>query len=131
MLFQANFISAVFVVVIFFVLIKQLGLISRVRMLKKHSEKSFRILKDSSLSDREKEKVFQNQARQLFILLVVLVGGNFLAIALPFSVVWGLERMGMSSVSETLSMLSRIDFLGGVFVLGLLAYLIRRYNHGF
>lgn len=132
MAFQVNFVLAVFVVVTFAVLINRLGLIGRLRAVKKHSEKSLRTLGSSSLSDQEKEKVFRNQARRLFTLLIILIGGNFLAIGLPFSVIWSLEQMGMGSVSGTLSVLSQIEFLTGVFVFGLAIYLIRQfYIHGF
>lgn len=124
MSFQVNFGLAIFVVASFGVLVNYLDLLSRIQSVKKRSEETVRILRDSTKNDREKQEALQYQSRKLFKLLGVFVGGNFIAIVFPLAVVWGLGQIDIGSLSGTLAVLSRLDFLLGVAVLGSLVYLI-------
>jgi len=121
-----NFFLAVFVVVFFAFIIKQFNLFLRIKFLKKISKQLIQVFKDSTKSDREKEQVFQRQSRKLFKILMVFVGINILAITCPLVVVWGLEQIGVGSLSNTLAVLSQFYFLLGVIILSLLIYLIIR-----
>ncbi len=121
-----NFFLAVFVVVFFAFIIKQFNLFLRIKSLKKISKQLIQVFKDSTKSDREKEQVFQRQSRKLFKILMVFVGINILAITCPLVVVWGLEQIGVGSLSNTLAVLSQFYFLLGVIILSLLIYLIIR-----
>ena len=84
------------------------------------------MLRDDSLSDREKEEALQQRARRLFKLLGILVGGSALALGLPLLGVWPVEQLGIGSYGRTLAVLQRIDFLAGVTVVGVLGYLVVR-----
>lgn len=124
MSFQINFALAVFVVAGFGALVNYLGLISRIHSVKKRSKETVRILRDSSLSDQQKQEELQHQSRKLFKLLGIFVGGNLLALLSPLAVVWILAELGVGSFLKTLAILSRADFLLGVTILGALIYLI-------
>jgi hypothetical protein len=84
------------------------------------------VLRDASLNDREKETALQRHAKRLFVLLGRLAGGSGLALGGPLLVVWGLDRTGLASFSNTLVVLQRLDFLAGTVVVGLAGYLLVR-----
>jgi len=82
-----NLVLALFVVVGFAATIEYLRLPDHARTVGQRSSRSFAVLRDNSLGDKEKEEVLQQQAQQLFRLLGVLVGGSTLAIGLPLGAV--------------------------------------------
>jgi hypothetical protein len=119
-----NVALALFVVVGFAALLEYFDLPGRARAVGQRSRRSLSILRDDSMGDREKENALQQQSRQLFRLLGILVGGSALALGLPLAAVWLLERVGVGSFWGTLAVLERIDFLVGVTVAGGLGYLL-------
>ena len=122
-----NFAFAVFVVIVFAATLEYLDLPSHARAVGDQSSRSFKVLRDDSLGDQEKEKVLQQQSGELFRLLGILVGGSALALGLPLGIVWLLSRTGIGSFWGTIGVLERIDFLVGVTMVGLLGYLAFRY----
>ena len=121
-----NFVLACFVVVGFAVTIDLLGLVDQALKVGQRSRKSFEILRDSSMSDREKEKAMQKQSRKLFKLFGILLGGSGLALVLPLAIVWLLGQAGIGTFPGTLATLTRVDFLLVVTFVGILIYLIVR-----
>lgn len=121
-----NLALALFVVVGFAVIIEYLGLPDRARAVGRRSKTSVSVLQDDSMENTEKEEVLQEQSRQLFRLLGILLGGSILALGGPLVLVWLLERVGIGSFWGTLDVLERVDFLVGVTVAGLLGYLLVR-----
>ena len=121
-----NFVLASFVVVGFAVTIDLLGLVDQAIKVGKRSRESFQVLRDSAMSDREKEEAMQDQSRKLFMLFGILLGGSGLALALPLAIVWLLGQAGIGTFTSTLATLSRVDFLIGVTVVGIPIYLIVR-----
>lgn len=119
-----NFVFALVVVVGFAVTIEYLDLPERARTAGQWSSDALAVLRDGAMSDREKEEVLQRQARRLFGLLRILVGGSVLALGGPLAAVWLLEQVGVGSFWGTLAMLERVDFLVGVTVVGLVGYLL-------
>lgn len=119
-----NFVLALVVVVGFAVTIEYLDLPERARTAGQWSSDALAVLRDGAMSDREKEEVLQRQARRLFGLLRILVGGSVLALGGPLAAVWLLEQVGVGSFWGTLAMLERVDFLVGVTVVGLVGYLL-------
>ena len=121
-----NFVLASFVVVGFAVTIDLLGLVNQAMEVGKRSKESIEVLRDSSMSDREKEEAMQDQSRKLFVLFGILLGGGGLALALPLAIVWLLGRAGIGTFHGTLATLSRVDFLIGIIVVGIPIYLLTR-----
>lgn len=117
---------AVAVVVVFAVVIERLDLPGRAREVGRRSRASLDVLRDPSLDDAAKEEALQEQAVGLFRLLGLLVGGSLLALGLPLGGVWLLELAGVASLASVLEVLERVDFLLGVTVVGLGAWLVVR-----
>lgn len=121
-----NVLLATFVVVGFAVTLESLHLPARACEVGQCSTECLDVLRDDSLSDREKEEALQQRARRLFKLLGILVGGSALALGLPLLGIWLVEQLGIGSYGRTLAVLQRIDFLSGVTVVGVLGYLVVR-----
>jgi len=123
-----NLVLALLVVVGFAATIECFDLPDRARTVGRRSRRSLSVLRDNSLRDREKEEALQQQARQLFRLLGVLVGGSVLALGGPLGAVWLLGRAGIGSFWGTIGVIERLDFLAGVTVVGGIGYaLFRRF----
>ena len=121
-----NVALALFVVVGFAATIEWLDLPDRAREVGRRSSRSLEVLRDSSMSDREKEEALQQQSGELFWLLGLLVGGSMLAIGGPLVVIWGLGKMGVGSFSGAVGVLERLDFLAGITVVAGLGYVLYR-----
>lgn len=115
---------AVFVVVVFALVLERLSLPRRAREVLARSSDALAVLRDGDLTDAEKEKRLQRQSRRLFGLLGVLAGGSLLALGLPLAVVWVLGQMGLGSLRAVLDVLERLDFLVAVTAGGVVAFLL-------
>jgi hypothetical protein len=122
-----NFVLALFVVVGFAATLEYLNLPGHARAAGNRSKDSLGVLRDDSLSDRQKEEALQQQSGELFRLLGILLGGSVLALGLPLGTVWLLEQMGVGSFWGTMSILERIDFLVGVTLVGGVGYFAFRH----
>jgi hypothetical protein len=122
-----NLALAVFVVVGFAGTLELLNLPERARAVGQRSRDALAVLRDASLTDREKEEALQGHAQRLFALLGILAGGSVLALGGPLALVWGLERLGLGSFGAVLGILQRLDFLGATIVVGVLGYLLVRF----
>lgn len=121
-----SFLLAVFVVVSFAAVVEVLGLPSRAREVGRRAGSCLDLLRDPSLDDDQKEQGLRRESLHLFRLLGQLTGGSLLALCLPLLTVWGLGRLGISSLGEVLAVLERLDFLVGATVLGLVVFLVAR-----
>lgn len=119
-----TFSLAVLVVVVFGAFLELLEMPGRAREVADRARESLRVLRDPELEDRMKERALRRQALQLFRLLGILAGGSLLALAVPLSCVWLLERAGAASLDEVLAMLEHPAFLSGATLIGLVAYLV-------
>ncbi len=125
-----NVALALLVVVGFAAAIEYLDLPDRARLVSQESSEALAVLRDDGMSDREKEEKLQHRARQLFRLLGILVGGSGLALGGPLGLICLSEQVGIGSFWGTLAVLERIDFLVGVTVVGLVGYLLVRWQRG-
>lgn len=117
---------AIGVVVVFATTLDVLNLPAYAREVGRRNQACVEVLRSDSMDDEAKEKSLQKHARRLFVLLGILGGGSILALALPLAGVWGLEQMGVGSLSAVLALLQRLDFLVGTIVAGGLGYLLIR-----
>jgi uncharacterized membrane protein YccC len=83
-----NVALALFVMVGFAATIEYLDLPTRARTVVQRSRRALVVLRDESLSDREKEEALQREARTLFRLLGRLARGSALALGGPLGIVW-------------------------------------------
>lgn len=121
-----NLVLAIFVVVGFATGIEYLNLPTYAREVGRRNKDCLTVLRDTSLSDDEKEDALQRQARRLCVLLGILVGGSLLALGGPLALIWLLEQGGIGSLGGVLAILQRLDFLAGTAVVGVLTYLLLR-----
>lgn len=121
-----SLVLAVMVVVTFGFTVDRLGLVDHTREVVARARECLQVLRDASLSDREKERALRDHARGLFRLMGVLVGGSAVAILLPLGVVWLLDEAGLWSLGAVLDVLERPDFLGATAVIGLVLFVVAR-----
>jgi hypothetical protein len=117
---------ATLVVLVFAVAIERLGLAERSREVVTRAQDCVRIVRDDTLDDDAKATGLQRQAIRLFGLFGIFAGGGLLAILLPLGAIWLLDRAGVASFSEVLSILERLDFLVAAMVVGTLTYFLAR-----
>lgn len=115
---------ATLVVVAFAVLLERLDVAERARAVADRAVKSLRILRDSRLSDEEKERALQRDAAHLFGQTGMIVGLSLLALLMPLVGVWLMDRAGWVAMPEVLAILQRIDFLFAATVIGVVAYYV-------
>lgn len=118
------------VVVVFAVVIERLDLPDRAREVGRRSRSCLDALRDPTLGDDAKEEELRRQAVRLFGLFGRLAGGSLLALGLPLGALWGLDALGLASLSAVLSVLERWDFLVGATVVGVATYLLIRRTGG-
>ena len=114
------------VVLVFAVAIERLGLAERSREVVTRAQACVRIVRDDSLDEDAKAAGLQQQSIRLFGLFGIFAGGGLMAILLPLGGVWILDRAGIASLAEVLSILERLDFLVAAMLLGTLTYFLAR-----
>lgn len=122
-----SFLLAVLVVFGFAALLDVLRLPTHARDVMERGQQCMAVLQNASMPDAAKEEALQAQARRLFLLLGILVGGSLMALGLPLALIWALGLMGLGSFSEALAILQRLDFLLGTILFGGLAFFLIRY----
>ena len=79
-----------------------------------------------SMFGGDKERALRREAVRLFGLFGVLLGGGIVALVLPLGGIWILDRFGLASLSQVLSVLERLDFLLAVTAAGIAGYFLAR-----
>lgn len=121
-----NLALATLVVVGFALIVRQTRLIRHSRDAVERARASLSVLTDSTLGDEEKERRLRTGSMQLFGLLARILSGAMLALLLPLAGVWALGQLGWASFDEVIAVLSRVDFLVLVSLIGCAGLLIDR-----
>lgn len=121
-----NLALATIVVVAFAVLLERMNVAASGRAVAERATKSFLVLKDSALTDDEKELALRREAVHLFGQFGAIVVLGLLALLLPLGAVWLLDRAGWASMTDVLDVLGRVDFLVAATVIGTAAYYLSR-----
>lgn len=116
-----SLVLALLVVIAFAGIVERTRLTAHVAEAVRRGRESYSIVSDPSLTDDRKERRLREETLRLFALLGRIVLGSFLALGLPLGVLWVLDGIGLISLSETLDVLTRLDFLLAVSALGILA----------
>lgn len=93
-------IAACFLVVGFVILLKAFGLVDKSKDAIAVTRNSMQIIGDSNLTDEEKEKALQGNAKQLFGIFFVFLFGGAAAVFLPVGILWVAEFKGFLSLPE-------------------------------
>lgn len=121
-----SFAWAILVVGVFAAVLEILDLPTRAMEVGRRCRECLALLRDSTLTDEQKEKALQRETGPLFTLSCALAGGCVLAAALPLAALWGLDLVGWASLPAVWATLQRLDFLAAVSVAGGLAWLVLR-----
>lgn len=95
--------GALFLVIGFLVLMKLFKLVERSRDVIRLSRHSVEVIRQSSLTDDDKEAALQKNAKELLLLFLVLASGGAAALACPLGVLWIFDRLGLLSLDSVLS----------------------------
>jgi hypothetical protein len=114
--------AAGFLVLGFVALARLLRMIERSTEVFAISRRSFDVIRDSSLSDDDKEATLQRNALQLFRLFFLLTLAGLAAVFLPLGLVWCADRLAWISLQEVMDVALSPIFLIGSGVLALLAF---------
>lgn len=117
-----SLVLATLVVVAFAVLLERLSVAGRARAVADRAARSLRVLRDSELSDAEKERALRRDAVHLAGQSGMIIGLSLLALLVPLGGVWLMDRAGWVVTSDVIAILQRIDFLVAATVVGTGAY---------
>lgn len=119
-----SLILATLVVVTFAVLLERLSVAGRARAVADRASTSLLVLRESRLSDDEKERALRRNAVYLFGQSGMIIGLSLLALSLPLGGVWLMDQAGWVAMSEVVAVLQRIDFLLAATLIGAGAYYV-------
>lgn len=119
-----DFLGAVLVIVLFVILLNVVRLVPRTREVLSIGQQAVDTLRDSTLTDDEKEHAMRQSSLRLVRLLLILAGGTLVAILLPLVLIWLLELAGIFTVAGVLDMFLRWDFIIGGSVVGIATYIV-------
>lgn len=115
---------ATLVVVVFAALLDRLNVVGRARGMADRAVRSFRVLRDSQMSDEHKERALRRDAMHLLGQSGMVVGLSLLSLFLPLGVVWLLDRAGWVALSDVMATLQRLDFLLAASLIGAGVYYV-------
>ncbi len=118
-----DFVGAVLVVGLFAILIHVIGLVGTTKEVLTVGRQAAATLRDTTLTDEEKERRTQQNSLRLFRLLTVLVFGIAIALFLPLALIWLMQLVSLVSLGGVMDMLLRWDFIIGVTVLSFFIYI--------
>jgi len=121
-----SWISALFILIAFIVLLQVLGVIKVSRQVLVLSRQVITTLQDTSLSDLDKEKAMQAFSLRLFKSFFLIVAGSALALGLPLLVVWGLQWLGLITLDAVIATSLSWPFLLVSLLLGMTAFYLLR-----
>ena len=124
-----SIIGAVLLVVGFLVIIKYLKVIEKSSQVISIAKRSIVIVKDSEMSDLQKEIAMQKFAKELLFLFLIITAGSILALAIPFALVWIMELAGLLSIQSVIALTLTWEFILASIVISIVVFwLISRKN---
>ena len=94
--------GAIFLVIGFIFILKISGLVEKSTRVIDISKQAMSQLRNSELSDDDKEIAMQAHSKKLVGLFFLITIGGIAAVFLPFAVIWGLDWLGLISVDAVL-----------------------------
>ncbi len=114
-----SWIGAFFLVFGFVVLIRLFGLVNKSGEVVTLSRRSFEVIRNSTLSDEDKESALQKNTKLLIRLFFILTFGGITALLFPVGILWAFDQIGLISLKSVFSVATSPLFLiiGGVLAL--------------
>jgi hypothetical protein len=118
--------GAIFLVIGFIFILGITGLVEKSTRVIDIAKQAVTELRDSELSDDDKELAMQSHAKQLGKLFLLITLGGLAAVFLPLAVILGLDRLTLISIDAVLDVALSWSFLGVTTVLMVVALVIKR-----
>ncbi|MBA55062.1 MAG: hypothetical protein CMK89_11460 [Pseudomonadales bacterium] len=122
----ASWIAALFALSAFIYLLKRLGVIAVSREVISLSTAVLSTMNDGSLSDLEKEKAMQAFSLRLFKAFFLIILGSALALLIPCSLLWGLDRLDWLSLDVVMTTSLSWPFLLVSLIMGCTGFYLMR-----
>lgn len=113
-----SLVLATLVVVGFAAALKGLHTVRYAGEVRRRALSCIRLLGNPAMDDRQKERALRAHSLRLFGLFGLISLGGVMALGLPLSGVWLLDRAGLVSFGSVLDVLVRADFLAATVVAG-------------
>ena len=99
---MSQWFGAIFLVVVFVILIQLLGLTKKSGDVVRIARHSMKIISSSKLNDEQKESKLQKNSQKLFGLFFILAFYGAIAILIPLAGLWLCDRLGWLSLADVL-----------------------------
>lgn len=118
--------GAIFLVLGFIFILKIFRLVEKSTRVINISRQAMTELRNTELSEDDKELAMQSHAKQLAGLFLFIVTGSLAAVFLPFLTIWGLDTLGLLSIDAVMGVALSWPFIIATTVLLVLAFIVSR-----
>lgn len=118
--------GALFLVIGFIVIFKVFDLVERSRRVIGIARQAVGDLRDSAMSEDDKEVAMQAHAKRLFALFFIITVGAFAAVFAPIALVWAFDALGWVSLDAVLAVALSWPFVLGASVVIVAAIIVQR-----
>jgi hypothetical protein len=124
-----SYAGAIILVIGFLLLIKYLKVVEKSSKVITIAKQSIIIVRHSEISDMQKEKALQKNAKELLLLFLYIFTFSLLALAIPFALIWLMELLGLFSVQSVIETTLSWDFILGSLIISIIGiWFINRKN---
>ncbi len=122
-------VGAIVVVLGFIIIVKLFNLVEKSTKVIGIAKSAVSIVRDADIDDYQKEIAMQKYAKELFFLFFLITTISLLAIAIPFSFIWLMERAELLTVNEVIDTTLSLEFITVTVVLSIIFFwLVRKKN---
>ena len=104
-------VGGIIIVTGFIFFVKLFGLIEKSTKVITISKSAVTIVRDAGIDDYEKEVTLQRYARDLFYLFFLIATASFLALAIPFGIIWLMELADLLVLNEVIETTLSLKFI--------------------
>ncbi len=121
-----EYVGAVFLVIGFIFILKVARLVDKSTRVIGISKQAVAELRDTEMSDDDKESSMQSHAKHLTGLFFLITIGGIAAVLVPIAVIWGLDRLNLVSIDAVLDVAMSWPFVVATTILIILALVVKR-----
>ena len=121
-----EYVGAIFLVIGFIFILRIARLVDKSTRVIGISKQAVAELRDTEMSDDDKESNMQSYAKHLIGLFFLITIGGIAAVFLPIAVIWGLDRLNLVSIDAVLDVAMSWPFVFATTILIILALVVKR-----
>lgn len=110
--------------------LKLFGVIERSRKVIEVSKSSLAVVRDTNLTDLQKEKTLQTNAKELLLSFILITAGSAAALIVSFGIIWLMELAGLLTVNEVIELTLSLEFIAASIILSVAIFWIIRIIRG-